>query len=754
MFYSKLGTKKQSQEKMWIAYVTTYPPRECGIATFAADLIMHFDRLFVPREEVRVAALNSEKLGNYNYPKRVIFNISEDVDRDYREAAKKLNDMKQIKLVSIQHEFGIYGKDYGKNILAFLEDIKKPVAVTFHTVLPNPPEEMKQVMDGIVERADRLIVMTESSKDLMVSVYGAPEEKIRIIPHGIHPLPYVNSRVAKSALKLSDKRVLSTFGFLSRGKGIEYGISALPEIIKKYPNTVYLIIGATHPVVLKRDGDEYRNELVSLAHKLGVENNVHFYNQYFKTPELLKLLQATDIYLSLSQNPDQAVSGTFTYALGVGRPVLSTPFMQATEVITPEIGGLLEFGDSKVLARKVIDLFDNEDALSKMGRAAYFRTRGLIWPNVALSYMGAFTEISPALAKKERILPPLKLQHLNKMTDKFGILQFAILDDPDPSWGYTLDDNARALIVASWSHDLYGGKNTERIAEIYSKFLEFAAHKDVGFENYVNFDRTFHHERNTQENLEDANARTLWALAVATSGSLPKSIRQRSERLLRDRWVCGLGIRVKSPRAAAFIIKAICSLPEEKRTEDQKKQLVEYADFLLGLYNQNSDENWSWFEEILTYSNALLPESLLLAYKETGNYLYFKAGKTSLDFLISKSFEDDVCVPVGQAGWYHRTGVKQLFDQQPEEVSALVLALRTAYEVSADRSYFERMERAFDWFLGNNLLNQVVYSHSTGGCYDGLGEKEINLNQGAESTISYLLARIIVEKPETKETAE
>jgi len=750
MFYSKSDTKKQPQEKMWIAYVTTYPPRECGIATFTADLILHFDQLFVPREEIKVVALNSDKLGDYSYPKRVIFKISENKEEDYREAAKKLNDMKQIKLVSIQHEFGIYGKDYGKNISAFLEEIKKPVTVTFHTVLPNPPEEMKYVMDKIVERADRLIVMTETSKELLLSVYGAPEEKVKIIPHGIHPLPYINSDTVKAALKLSGKRVLSTFGLLSRGKGIEYGIGALPEIVKKYPDTVYLVIGATHPVVLEREGDVYRNELIGLAHRLGVENHVHFYNQYFKTPELLRLLQATDIYLSLSQNPDQAVSGTFTYALGAGRPVLSTPFMQATEVITPEIGGLIEFGDSDVLARKVVDLFADGDTLSKMGRAAYFRTRGMIWPNVALSYMSVFTEISPALAKKERSLPPIKLQHLNKMTDKFGILQFAVLDDPDPNWGYTLDDNARALIVASWYHDMSGGKNSERVAEIYSKFLEFAARKDVGFENYVNFDRTFHQERNTQENLEDANARTLWALTVAASGSLPKSIKQRSEKLLKNQWIYNSETRVKSPRAVAFIIKAICSLPEEKRTEDQKRQLVEYADFLLDLYNENSSEDWSWFEEILAYSNALLPESLLLAYRETGNYLYFKAGKAALDFLVSKSFESGVCVPIGQAGWYHRGGVKHLFDQQPEEVSALVLALSTAYEVIVDRSYLEYMEQAFDWFLGNNLLSQVVYSHTTGGCYDGLGEKEINLNQGAESTISYLLARIIVEKPEIK----
>lgn len=734
---------KQPREKMWVVFLATYPPRECGIATFTSDLLKNFDQLFVPHEETKVIALNTDILQTYNYSPKVILQISENQPADYLAAARHLNALPQVKLVSIQHEFGIFGTDYGKNILVFLKEIKKPVAVTFHTVLPAPNSELKELVVEIAKQVDRLNVMTNTSRELLVQVYGLPEEKIRLIPHGIHSLPYTDGQAARVSLRLNGKRVLSTFGFLSKGKGIEYAIAALPEIVAVHPNAVYLVIGATHPIVLKNVGEEYRNQLIKQAYRLGVQDHVLFYNEYLPTDELLKFLQATEIYLSLSQDPNQAVSGTLTYALGAGRPVVSTPFAQAKEIITPELGALVKFDDSTSLAREVIALLSDKERSANMGKTAYFRTRGMTWPNVALSYMREFTELSPELAKKEKNLPAIKLQHLRKLTNDFGIYQFAILDEPDPQWGYTLDDNARALVAVSLYHRIHGGRINERLAETYLRFLERAAKSGGGFENYFTNERKAHHTRNLDENLEDAEARALWALATVATSKLSKNLRKRAAMLLNNQ--CETFTQVKSPRAVAFHIKALADWLSLGDNEKATKLIIGHADFLLDRFNDNAAEDWQWFEQSMTYSNAVLPEALLLAYKVTGNYLYFKVGKTTLDFLINQSFHGEVCEPIGQSGWFKRGESKKIYDQQPEEVSSLVLALRTMFDLSGDVSYQNKMVQVFDWFLGNNLLNQVVYSQMTGGCYDGVGEGQINLNQGAESTISYLLARLAVD---------
>ena len=734
---------KKLHKKIWVVFLTTYPPRECGIATFTSDLLKNFDKLFLPREEAKVIALNTEVLQTFNYSSKVILQISENEPNDYLEAARKLNAMPHVKLVSIQHEFGIFGSDYGKNILIFLKEVKKPVAVTFHTVLSDPSPELREIVIKIAKLVDLINVMTNISKDILIQTYGLTEDKIRIIPHGIHSLSYTDGKASRSLLRLNGKRVLSTFGLLNRGKGIEYAIAALPKIVAAHPDVVYLVIGATHPIVLKEVGEQYRKELIDQAYKLGVQDHVLFYNEYLETEELLKFLQATEIYLSLSQNPEQAVSGTLTYALGAGRPVISTPFAQAKELITDELGALVKFDDSDSIAEAVISLLGDKERLANMSKTAYFRTRGMTWPNVALSYMREFIELSPELAKKEKNLPAIKLQHLSKLTDDFGIYQFAILNEPDPNWGYTLDDNARALVAVSFYHRIYGGTMSERLAAVYLKFLELAAKDEGGFINYFNNDKKAHDTRNSDENLEDSEARALWALATVLTSKLSEDLKTRAKALLQKQ--CNKFEQVKSPRALAFHIKALAtwlSLGENKEASDL---IVKYADFLLALFNDNVTEDWKWFEQSLTYSNAVLPEALLLAYKVTGNYLYFKAGKTALDFLIKQSFNGDVCEPVGQNGWFKHGEKKNIYDQQPEEVSSLVQAMRTMFDLNGDVLYQKKMSQAFSWFLGNNSLSQMVYSQMTGGCYDGLGEGQINLNQGAESTISYLLARLAVD---------
>ncbi|OGI68370.1 hypothetical protein A2738_00585 [Candidatus Nomurabacteria bacterium RIFCSPHIGHO2_01_FULL_42_15] len=727
-----------------VVYVTTYPPRECGIANFSADLISYSDELFLEKVESKVVAMDVGPVTAPLYSPKVIFQIEENNKVDYISVADKLNAMPEVKMVSIQHEFGIFGENYGNNIALFLEKLEKPSAVTFHTVLPRPESGMKSVMEKIIRHSDLQIVMTELSKKLLIEIYGAKAEKIKVTPHGIHPQQYVDTLPAQKELKLENKTILATFGLLSSGKGIEYAIAALPGILEKYPNTIYLVLGQTHPVVLRREGEIYRNKLIAQAKNLGVEKNVVFVNKYLSRNDLLLYLQATDIYLALSQNPDQAVSGTLTYALGAGRAVISTAFMQAKEIVTKEVGRLVPFSDSKSIELEVLKLLENKKILENMGKSAYLYTRNMTWPNVALSYMNIFSPFLSRATEKNKFMLPVNIAHIKKMTDNFGIFQFALLSNPDPKWGYTLDDNARALVALSWYNDLYPSEEAESLINIFLKFIERSSIDTGGFVNYFNTDRNPHNELNQNENLEDSNARALWALSVASTNTKIGSVKKHASTLFQKQFK--LHKKVISPRAAAFYIKAFVeNLSHHENTDEARKHIEFYADFLVDMFEETSDDKWKWFEKILAYSNGILPDALLAAYSVSGNPKYFKVAKASLDFLIEQSFEGDICVPVGQGGWFKKDGKKERYDQQPEEVSALILALHKMILVEDDPIYRQKMMLAFDWFFGNNLSKQMVYTHSTGGTYDGVQEEGVNLNQGAESTIAYLLARLIME---------
>lgn len=822
-YFRNIFYPKQNPEKMWVVYMGSFPPRACGIATFTSDLVNYFDQQFVPAEETKIIAMNiGDGAPVPAYSDKVMWQINQNHDEDYVRVAHEINALPHVKIISIQHEFGIFGSNDGERIITFLKEIQKPVAITLHTVLPGPSENILRIMREIVARADRLIVMTQTSRGLLETTYGAPAEKIKVIPHGIHPRPYAPSDTYKEkfaeptdtqAIGFRGRKVLSTFGLLGRGKGIEFAIDAMPAIVAKYPDVLYAIIGTTHPVVLQNEGPAYINQLRDRVAALGMQDHIVFIDRYVETSELLDFLQATDIYLSLSQNPHQAVSGTLTYALGMGRPVISTPFAQAREVVTSEMGLLVEFSNSDLISQSVIALLDDPARHDWMSRTAYFRTRNMTWSNVALSYMKEFKKISNDLAAKEKSIPSIKLDHLKKMTDDFGLFQFAVLTDPDPASGYTIDDNARALVVACWFAEslchqrcidtadhaqcMSRVEDLCNLARVYLNFLDQAMHPDgSGFDNYFDIDKKSDSLRNTTENLEDANARAVWALAVVATSAVRAAhlvqspaasfLIEKSRDLFKKiqayanaadsvaehagesaGGVADVASAIKSPRAIAFNMKALALwLTAEPNDERAKARLIELAEILSDLYRRSQNGDWHWFEENLTYSNALLPEAMLLAYKITGNTEYKYIGVESLDFLISHSFDGDMCVPVGQKGWFKLGMEKPLFDQQPEEVSALVLALQTAAEIvgtvdGADAAidgpalsaangthsrnfYLLKKEQAFDWFLGNNIIGQVVYSEMSGGCYDGLGEGYINLNQGAESTTAYLLARAMM----------
>ncbi len=735
---------QEKLKKAWIVVLTTFPPRACGIATFSNDLCHAFDQLFAPELETKIIAMTSKASANLEYSDKVIGQIRQNERVDYVAMAHNLNESPQVKLVSIQHEFGLYGGRYGDHLLVFTNALRKPLVITFHTVLPNPDDQLYRVVQNLAIHASTLVVMTHVSRKVLETDYNIAPEKIVVIPHGIHPVSFEPSHKAKKNLKLFPKKtLLSTFGLLSRSKGIEHVLEALPAVITKHPDIHYLIIGMTHPVVLHEEGESYREFLMKRITELGLKKHVSFHNQFLQTEDLLQYLNATDIYLATPLNPNQAVSGTLSYALGIGRPVIATAFAQAKEIVTPEVGLLVDFEKPAQISDALSVLLSDPAKQKLLGKTAYFRTRAMTWPNIAIAYMRTFKGLVPALHTCEKHAPVMKMDHLAKLTDDFGIIQFAKLAEPDLSSGYTVDDNARALIIAVRYYEQNHLPTSLRAALIYLNFLHFVKKADGKFENYVNQERNLSHDQNNQENLDDANGRTLYALAVAaTSPTMSKEIREKAKLMYEQS--CSAADTFTSPRAKAFYIKSLALQIKSEANAVYMAKLIANCNFLLGLYEVHSSPKWQWFEPILTYSNALLSEALLTGYTVTQNESYYDTGKKTLDFLIAHTFENNMYIPIGQHGWFQRDGQRHKFDQQPEDTASMIEALKTMYTISELPHYQELYHRAFHWFLGENLLGQVIYDQVTGGCYDGMGEHEVNLNEGAESTISYLSSRLLI----------
>jgi hypothetical protein len=483
--------------------------------------------------------------------------------------------------------------------------------------------------------------------------------------------------------------------------------------------------------------------LIERIYALGLTAYVRFYDEYLKTEELLKFLNATDIYLATQLDPNQAVSGTLSYALGAGRPVIATAFAQAKEDVTSDVGILVDFKKSTQITEALLQLLGDQSKQFALGKTAYFKTRNMAWPNVAIAYMRTFTAYVPELKVDQKRAPKIKLSHLIKLTDDFGIIQFAQLTEPDLSSGYTIDDNARALVFSVRYYEKMRSVAALRLAKTYLNFLSFVRQPNGAFENYVNAERKLSHEQNGKENLDDANGRTLYALAVtATAKYLPKRIREKA-RLMYEQSLL-VAERFTSPRAKAFYIKSLALHLKQHANANYLGKLIQACNFLMREYKEHGSQEWQWFEPILAYSNATLSEALLTGYTVTGNPDYLKTGKRTLDFLISHTFENNMYIPIGQQGWFKRGGHRHKFDQQPEDTASMIEALKTMYDISKDSHYQRLAHRAFDWFLGDNLLGQIIYDQTTGGCYDGLGEREVNLNEGAESTISYLLSRLLL----------
>lgn len=721
-----------------VCFLGTYPPKECGIATFTKDLSKAMIQKFKPEIDFKIIAL-SDDANIYNYDKNVVMEINKDDIDDYITRAKEINENENIKLISIQHEFGIFGGEYGNHLIPFLELIEKPVVVTFHSVIPHPDKVLKRIVKSLCEKSSATVVMAKKGIDILTKSYGVDEKKIFFIPHGIPNIPFVGPRVSKRKINFENRIILSTFGLLSRGKGIEYMIRAMPKLVKKYPNILYLIIGETHPVVRREEGESYRKELMVQIERLGLKKNVKFFNKFLSLDEIVEYLSATDIYVCTNLDKDQIVSGTLSYAMGCGRVVVSTPIKYAKEFLSKDKGVIVKERNPASFAKEIDSILSNPEYKHLVERNAYAYSRSMTWQNVATSYRKLFNKVLKFKDKRFENLPEIKLDHLKKMTDSFGMMQFCNHSEPDPNSGYTIDDNSRALIAATLHNRIFNSQDSLNLAKIYLKFIGQSQDKTGNFKNNFQNENEIHDSHS-----HDSFGRTIWALGYAINKSKDPEIIQQSEKILR-RSLSRPG-RLKSPRSVAFAIIGLYHYYQKRPNRKLLGLIKKMGDYLLQKYSDESSIDWHWFEEVLSYSNSKLPEALYLVYYLTGEEKYLRVAEKSLNFLTELTFVKGKITLIGQNGWCKKNGRRALFDQQPVDASSLVHTYLTAYSITKNPDYYKNAIETIHWFFGNNHLEQMVYDEVTGGCFDGVGKYTLNLNQGAESTLSYLIARLYLEE--------
>lgn len=729
-----------------IAFIGNYLPRRCGIATFTTDLCEAIADVY-PKTTCIAIPVNDTETG-YAYPPKVRFELEERDIESYHRSADFLN-VNNVDLVNIQFEYGIFGGKAGSHILSLMRDLRMPIVTTLHTILQEPDPDQRRVLKQVASLSDRLVVMSEKGAEFLNKIYGLNLDKIDIIPHGIPDVPFVDPSFHKDLFGVEGKTVLLSFGLLSPNKGIENVISALPEILKKHPNVVYIILGVTHPHVVRNEGETYRLSLQWLAHEKHVESNVIFYNRFVSTEELIEFIGAADIYITPYLDSAQIVSGTLAYTLGAGKAVISTPYWYAQEMLADERGSIVPFHDPAALADKVNDLLDNDAQRHAMRKRAYLYGRSMIWPQVAVNYMESFEKARverrnfsrsgfaiKSLDKNPVDLPPMKLDHLRNITDDTGIFQHAFFTIPKYEEGYTTDDNARALLVSTLMQELDNGEVFES-AFRYLAFVWYAYNPENGrFRNFMDYQRNWLDSVGS----DDSHGRSLWALGTVLGRASTHKLPSIAGRLFEQALPAIL--KTSSPRAWAFALIGIHEYLQRFAGDRMASQVrEELAVRLVGLYERNKSKDWFWFEEGLTYCNAALPHAMLLCGKAIPNQNMTDIGLESLEWLSElqrSSKEGGHFVPIGSNGFYRKGKERARFDQQPVEVQAMVSASIEAYKITKQHKWHMEARLAFEWFLGRNDLNISVYDPTTGGCRDGLHSDRVNENQGAESTLAFL----------------
>ncbi len=731
-----------------VAFLGDYLPRKCGIATFTTDLRCSVAKEF-PALQCLVVPVNDLADG-YDYPAEVRFEIAEQDLPSYLRAADFLN-ITDVDVVCVEHEFGIFGGPAGSHVLALLRELRMPIVTTLHTVLREPNPEQRRVMRDLIRLSTRLVVMSERGREFLLDVYQAPAAKIDLIPHGIPDMPFADPNYFKDEFAVAGKQVLLTFGLLSPNKGIEYALRALPDIIREFPNVIYIVLGQTHPNLLRDEGEAYRLGLERLAKDLGVQKHVVFFNRFVELEELMRFIGAADIYLTPYLTEAQITSGTLAYAFGAGNAVVSTPYWHAAELLTAERGKLVPFRDAPAIAVAVVELLRDEPLRHLMRKNAYKLGRDMVWSRVAQLYAKSFEQArqdhsfvgrksSPikTLDEQPGQLPDLKLDHLFRMSDSTGIFQHASFTVPNFAEGYCTDDNARALVLAVMLHKLgYESPQLCAHAATYAAFLNHAFDRQRGrFRNFMSFDRRWLEEVGS----EDCHGHALWALGVCVSQAGQGSFQMLAAELFELALPVAAGFT--SPRAWAFTLIGIDEYLRRFSGDRRAHQIRETLTAkLIQRYADAATDEWQWFEEVVSYANAKLPHAMILNGRCLNNAMMLELGLKTLRWLVKvQTTQTGAFRPIGSNGFYQRGQSPAQFDQQPIEAQATVSACIEAYHATNDPFWVAEARRAFEWFLGRNDLGLALYDAGTGGCRDGLHVDRLSQNQGAESTLAFLLA--------------
>ena len=739
---------KTISNKSKIVFLSTFPPTQCGIATYTQDTIKGITDVFGKSITCEICELVDQPKAK---PTQA-FTLNTKNKAEYATVAEEINNDQSVKLVHIQHEFGLFGGNYGDYLLDFLNVIKKPVTYTFHSVIPNPNNELKTFVKLLLSYSNSVFVMKKQSKEILMKDYEISDEIITCVSHGTHIVIYETPDQAKEKFGIQDRKVLSTFGLLGEGKNIETGLQALPKIIEKEPNVLYLIIGKTHPNLIKDGVDAYRDKLEAIVKELNLQNNVRFINQYLDTNELLDYLKATDVYLFTSKDPNQAVSGTFSYAMSCACPMVASKIPHTLEVLTSDCGILVDIGDVDQFAQETIKLLADDNLREEMGINAFTKMRASSWENVAITHMNTYKNLMENPAEIKFTYPSIQLRHVKKLTTDLGIIQFSKISIPDLESGYTLDDNARALIAFCMHYRLTKDKENLPYILIYLDFIERCQKPKGNFINYVDKENREHVEQNAEVNLEDSNARALWALGtvVAHADILPENISKKASKILLNslKWA----ETIQSPRSIGFATKGLYLYHTAVPNLYVAAIINKLNAKLLSNYEIHASSDWKWFENYMTYGNGILPESMLFAYLVTNKPIYKKVAMDSLDFLMSKMFVNKNFKVISNNGWLQRGSECHEYGEQPIDVAYTIHTLNSFYDAFGTPEYKHKMKTAFNWFLGKNHLNQIMYNPVSGGGYDGLEKENVNLNQGAESTVCYLTARLLMENLKSSDT--
>jgi len=736
---------------MKIAYISTYPPRECGLATFNQNLVnaLSLNPSYNPQQSFVVAMNESENLDEHAYPKEVKFVIRQQNQQDYIDAANFINES-DIDTVIIEHEFGIFGGNSGVFLLSLINRLKKPFITILHTVLKEPSFMQQTIIKEIALKSSKIVVMSKKAVLFLTSIYQIPKSSIKLIEHGVPDLePILNNEVAQSDL-FKNRKVLFTFGLISRNKGLETMIKALPSIAAEHPEVLYVILGNTHPGVVKHNGEEYRDSLKALANDLGVENNIAFVNKFVSEEELHQYLTACYIYVTPYLNEAQITSGTLSYAIGAGAAVVSTPYWHAQELLADNRGKLFDFKNDKQLAQIVNELLSDEHKHQQLKQNAYQYGLDLRWPAIGNVYINVLEDALAAGNKPQRTVPPiidvegmpaLNLNHINLLTDDTGIIQHARFGIPNLKEGYCIDDNARALIMALMAFEQDKNQKALKLIPVYLSFIQYMQREDGNFRNFLSFNRNYLDEVGS----EDSFGRTIWSLGYLIAVAPNNSYREFGRELFSHSVTHFKDLKYLRGKANT-VIGIANFLSVHQGDELLITEINQLAKSLVSSYHANKDGDWHWFEDILTYDNAILPLALLHHYEATGNQESYQIAMESIEFLNSFSFENGYLNPVGNAGWMKKHGKNPIYDQQAIETMAMVLLYAKTFEITKDIKYLNMMHTSYEWFLGKNSLHIPLYDFETNGCADGLQFNSVNRNQGAESTLAYFISHLAVLK--------